>query len=61
LNFHWRTVKLPPRIIEYIAVHELVHLVEPHHTEAFWLRLERAMPDMAVRKKWLAENGSRFT
>jgi predicted metal-dependent hydrolase len=60
LNFHWRTLLLPPRIIEYIAAHEMVHLHEPHHNEAFWRRLERAMPDMAARKQWLAENGARF-
>jgi predicted metal-dependent hydrolase len=60
LNFHWRAVLLPPRIIEYIVAHEIVHLHEPHHNENFWRRLERAMPDMAARKQWLAENGARF-
>ncbi len=47
LNFHWRAVQLPPRITEYVIVHELVHLLEPHHKPAFWKRLERAMPDYA--------------
>lgn len=57
LYFHWRTILLPPRIVEYIAVHELVHLQHPHHTPQFWGRVERAMPDFALRKAWLAENG----
>jgi len=57
LNFHWRSILLPPRIIEYVIVHELVHIVEPHHTPAFWRRVERAMPDFAVRKQWLAHKG----
>lgn len=56
LNFHWRTILLPPRIVEYIVIHELAHLHEPHHTPEFWLRVERAMPDFAARKQWLAEN-----
>ena len=60
LNFHWRTVGLPPPIIEYVAVHELVHLVEPHHSTDFWRRVERVLPDFDVRKRWLAENGHRF-
>ena len=30
------------------------------HSPAFWRRLERAMPDFAARKRWLAENGGRF-
>jgi predicted metal-dependent hydrolase len=60
LNFHWRTVCLPPRIIEYVIVHELVHLVEAHHGEDFWKRVERVLPDFDDRKRWLAENGPRF-
>ena len=60
LYFHWRIMLLPPGIIEYIIVHELVHLLEPHHTQEFWQRIDRAMPDFAARKQWLAENGGRF-
>ena len=57
LYFHWRTILLPPRIADYIVVHELVHLHEGHHTPEFWQRVERAMPDFAQRKQWLAEHG----
>ena len=58
LNFHWRTILLSPRIIEYIAAHELIHLHESYHTPDFWQRLERAIPDYVSRKQWLAENGA---
>lgn len=57
LYFHWKTILLPARIAEYVVVHELAHLHEPHHTPAFWLRVERAMPDYAQRRTWLAEHG----
>ena len=57
LYFHWKAILLPPRIAEYVVVHEIAHLHEPHHSPAFWLRLERAMPDYAQRKAWLAEHG----
>lgn len=60
LNFHWRTLQLPPRIIDYVVVHELVHIAEPRHDQAFWRRVERAMPDFEERKRWLAENGREF-
>ncbi|GAA0576201.1 M48 family metallopeptidase [Halomonas salifodinae] len=55
--FHWKTILLPRHIAEYVVVHELVHLHEPHHTPAFWRRLEQAMPDYEQRKAWLARHG----
>lgn len=58
LFFHWRTVLLPPPVVGYVVVHELVHLLEPHHTPAFWTRVARAMPDFAGRKLWLGERGN---
>lgn len=57
LYFHWKTILLPARIAEYVVVHEIAHLHEPHHTPEFWRRVERAMPDFAQRKDWLAEHG----
>ena len=57
LYFHWKTILLPASIAEYVVVHELVHLHEPNHSEAFWERLKRAMPDYENRKQWLAEHG----
>ncbi|MGH2559420.1 MAG: M48 family metallopeptidase [Thermomicrobiales bacterium] len=59
LHFHWRTILLPPRIIEYIVVHELVHLIEPNHGTGFWRRVERVVPDYEERKAWLATWGGR--
>lgn len=57
LYFHWKTILLPARIAEYVVVHEMAHLHEPHHTPDFWRRVERAMPDFERRKDWLAQRG----
>lgn len=57
LYFHWKVVLLPPRIAEYVVVHEIAHLHERLHTPEFWQRVERTMPDYERRKKWLAERG----
>lgn len=35
---------------------QLIFWLEPHHTPAFWTRVERAVPNFARRKQWLAEN-----
>ncbi len=60
LNFHWHTVLLPPPTADYVIVHEMVHLIEKHHTPRFWSLVERVLPDYQSRKEWLAENGGRY-
>ena len=57
LYFNWKTILLPREIVEYVVVHELTHLHEPHHTPQFWKRVERVLPDYERRKGWLAKNG----
>jgi hypothetical protein len=52
---------LPRTLIEYVVVHELVHLIEPHHTTAFWDRVERIVSDWCKCKQWLAEMGHVMT
>ena len=57
LYFQWKTILLPAPIVEYVVVHEMSHLHEPHHTPAFWRRVERAMPDHERRRGWLESHG----
>ncbi len=51
---------LPRAMIEYVVVQELVHLIEPHHTNEFWDRVERIVLDYEQRKRWLAQNGATY-
>lgn len=60
VNFHWRAILLPSHVIDYLIVHELVHLREPNHSDAFWQRVARVIPDYAEHKHWLAQNGAAF-
>ena len=60
LNFHWRTLVLPPRIIEYLVVHELAHLAVPDHSPVFWRRVESAMPEYRRHREWLRVEGGGF-
>lgn len=60
LYFHWRVALLPQSMIEYLVVHEMVHLVQPHHNQDFWTRVERILPDWQDRKYWLAKNGNLY-
>jgi hypothetical protein len=56
LSFCWRLVLAPPEVIDYVIVHELVHLCQPDHSDHFWAKVEKAMPDYAKHRRWLREN-----
>jgi hypothetical protein len=51
---------LPFPMIEYVVAHELTHLVERRHTDDFWMRLERLLPDHAERRRWLQQEGAMY-
>jgi predicted metal-dependent hydrolase len=53
LCFSWRLVLAPPEIIDYVIVHELVHLIHHNHSKRFWENVEAIMPDYRERKNWL--------
>jgi len=36
LAFHWKSMMALPKIIDYMVVHELCHLHQRNHTDAFW-------------------------
>lgn len=57
LCFTWRLIMAPPTEIDYVVVHELVHLVEKNHSKAFWEKVAAILPDYKVRRKWLKDNG----
>jgi predicted metal-dependent hydrolase len=56
LNFNKNLLRLPPKIIDYIVVHELCHTKIPDHSRAYWQLVELILPDYRKRKEWLRMN-----
>ena len=61
LNFSWRLIMAPLPVIDYVVVHELVHLVERNHTREFWAKVKLLMPDYEKYRSWLKEKGYLLT
>ncbi len=60
MYFHWRVMLLPPKVIRYLLLHELVHLHEHNHSPAFYERLARAVPQYREIEMWLEANGDAY-
>lgn len=57
LNFNWRLVMAPLPVLDYVVVHELIHLIEPNHSKKFWSLVEKACPDYRDHRAWLKKYG----
>ena len=57
LNFNWKLIMAPLPVLDYIVVHELVHLLYPNHSRRFWDFVEEIIPEYRDRKEWLKING----
>ncbi|GLQ16976.1 M48 family metallopeptidase [Maritalea porphyrae] len=57
LNFNWRLILAPPFVLDYVAAHEVAHLIEMNHSQAFWDQVERTLPDMQRGRTWLKVHG----
>ncbi len=57
LMYSWRLVMAPPDVLDYVAAHEVAHLVEMNHSSAFWEVVARLRPDWQVQRDWLRGQG----
>jgi predicted metal-dependent hydrolase len=57
LTFSWRLVMAPPRVLNYLAAHEVAHLREMNHGKKFWAWVERLDPGYETARTWLNKSG----
>jgi predicted metal-dependent hydrolase len=58
LSFSWRLVLAPPYVLDYLAAHEVAHLVEMNHSARFWRVVNRICPHVERAKSWLDTHGN---
>lgn len=57
LMYSWRLVMAPPEVLNYVAAHEVAHLIEMNHSNRFWAQVARICPDYKKHRDWLREHG----
>jgi predicted metal-dependent hydrolase len=57
VRLNWRIIQAPLSLVDYVVVHELVHLEHANHTSEFWAAIGRVMPDYEDRKTRLRHLG----
>jgi predicted metal-dependent hydrolase len=57
LMYSWRLILAPPAVLDYVAAHEVAHLVEMNHAPAFWAVVESLCPAWQVHRNWLRQSG----
>ena len=58
LSFSWRLILAPPYVLDYLAAHEVAHLVEMNHSAKFWRVVAKICPATERAKAWLDTHGN---
>ncbi|MEA2872034.1 MAG: hypothetical protein QOH67_2010 [Hyphomicrobiales bacterium] len=58
LSYSWRLILTPPTVLDYLAAHEVAHLVEMNHSRKFWRVVAGICPDWQRAKGWLNAHGA---
>ena len=56
ISLNWRLIQTPSFVIDYIIIHELMHLKEMNHSPRFWDHVARAFPTYREAESWLRRN-----
>jgi hypothetical protein len=60
LNFSWRLIMAPPLVLNYLAAHEVAHLVHLDHSPRFWALAHKLCSDVDRAEAWLSGQGSQL-
>lgn len=60
LAFSFRLIMAPPEVIDYVIMHEIMHIREKSHASRFWKLIEEAMPEYKTHRRRLKEYGETF-
>jgi predicted metal-dependent hydrolase len=60
IQYNWKIMIAPDRVVNYVVIHELCHILHHNHSPAFWKAVERYCHDYRDCSAWLKINGARL-
>ncbi len=57
LMYSWRLAMAPQPVLDYVAAHEVAHLVEMNHSADFWAVVSKIRPGWKAERDWLKREG----
>ena len=60
LSYNWRIIQAPTKIINYVVVHELCHLLEHNHSARYWAHVSTHFPKWKESRDWLKKTNINF-
>ena len=57
LMFSWRLMMAPHQVSDYVAAHEVAHLIHLNHSSEFWGIVKQICPNYGEQRNWLRKNG----
>ena len=58
LMYSWRLIMAPPSVLNYVAAHEVAHLLEMNHSDRFWAVVTQLYPNWQAERAWLRSHGT---
>ena len=58
LMYSWRLIMAPPGVLDYVAAHEVAHLVHMDHSRRFWDLVASLAPGWQAERDWLRTDGT---
>ena len=57
ISYNWKIIIAPHKILDYVVIHELCHMLEHNHSKKYWRHVKNYCNDFKECRKWLKLNG----
>jgi predicted metal-dependent hydrolase len=56
ISYNWKLIMAPEKIIDYVIIHELCHLIHFNHSRDYWEEVSKKIPNYKECREWLKSN-----